>query len=406
MYLNKTAPVLEKISQQITDIAKQIETNFDTLTGIVAELTETCTVASGQAGMNQRQLNITEQVYQREMHLTEAEIEEMIKQRKKLTESIQKAEEEFARVVLQLPGVFDLLTTTAADRASGLIQKVSRFFKKVSEKVVRWDITGIFHTGWKELKDMGTNLRDFFTADVEDDSEEPTKYGESSTKHSDELARDTMMFLEVMKIKPAVDAMIQMLLDQGDLNIQRTNDTVWETQARLDANMRAMKKKNKKVKKKPEMYVELEAIISNLQNVCEIVLGESKAMNPSKETYENVLANLTDAQEKLETMSKEMKSKLDAVASEENKVALPEASQQSKGFMVLERVAAQRFAKGKNLRIELRRYDRQTENITSHFELQKETAGLLSQLVVELNELDKTLGLMSQAATDLTNVSS
>ena len=38
--------------------------------------------------------------------------------------------------------------------------------------------------------------------------------------------------------------------------------------------------------------------------------------------------------------------------------------------------------------------------------MQKETAGLLSQLAVELNELGKTLDLLSTASTDLTNVSS
>ena len=43
-FMERTVPILEEISRQITDIAKQIENNFDTLTGIVAELTETCTV--------------------------------------------------------------------------------------------------------------------------------------------------------------------------------------------------------------------------------------------------------------------------------------------------------------------------------------------------------------------------
>ena len=407
MFLNKTAPLLEKISRQITDIAKQIGNNFDTLTGIVAELTETCTVASGQAAMNQRELSVTEQVNIKESEMTEAQIKEMIQKRKQLIESIQKAEEEFARVVLELPGALNLLTTTAVDRCTTAIHKVSRFFRKVTEKLTKLDVFGLFHTSYKELKDIGENIGNYFTADVVDDSEEPTNYGDNTTEQSEEVAKDMMIYLEVLKIKPAVDTMIQMLLDQGDLNIQRTNNTVWETQAKLDANMRVLKnKKNKKEVKKSEMHVELETIVTSLHNICEIVLGESKAMNPSKETYQHVLSDLTDAQEKLKSMSEVLKKKLDAVASAENTSPLPESPEQHKGFMVLERVATQRFAKGKKLHMELRRYDRETENITSHFEMQKETAALLSQLEVELNELRKTLEFLSTASIDLTNVSS
>ena len=104
--------------------------------------------------MNQRELSVTEQVNIKSSDLTEAQLKEMILERKKLTESIKKSEEEFAKVVLKLPGSFKLVTTTAIDRSTTFIHKASRFFKRITEKAVRFDIYGLFHTSWKEMQDV------------------------------------------------------------------------------------------------------------------------------------------------------------------------------------------------------------------------------------------------------------
>ena len=194
--------------------------------------------------------------------------------------------------------------------------------------------------------------------------------------------------------------MTQMLLEQGSLQVQRSNDTIWETQAQLEASMRAVKKTTGK-------FSELERIVSSLLNVCQTVLSESKAMNPSNEAYEQVISILSEAQDSLETMSKTLKEKLDARTAERNSAAAEDAAKPTKDrrYPVLEEIAQRRFAKGKELHTLWKRYDRQTDHITSHFEVQKETAELLSGLAVELNVLEKTLDLMSKASTDLTNVS-
>ena len=399
IYKYRTLPVLEYFSQQCTDIARQITNNFSVLTGIVDELTETCTVASGQAGMTQRELRITEQVNTEESESTEAEIKEMIEKRKRLVESIQKAEEEFAKIVLELPGAFNIMTTTAVDRCTSTLHNVSRFFRKATEKIMKFDIFGFFNTCEKELKEAKDMVVDWFQG-VKDDSEDPVSFGEGKTGKDEELAKEMIMYIKVMEIKAAVDFMTQTLLEQGSLKVQKsTIDTVWETEAKLGAKMRALKK--------GEKYAELESIVTSLLNVCQNILGESKSMSTSEETYNQVLNDLLGAQESLELMSKAMKHKLDSVAPEESKSSTEESPKQShhRGFMVLERIADERFARGRKLQIHLRRYDSETDNISSLFEVQKETAGLLSQLTAELTELGKALDHMSQAATSLTNVS-
>ena len=190
-----------------------------------------------------------------------------------------------------------------------------------------------------------------------------------------------------------------MLLDQGNLNIQRSSDVVWEGQAKLDANMRALKKIGNDA--------ELARIVSSILNVCELVLNESKSFHQTEETYQQVISILTEAQESIDAMAKTLKDKLDARTAEKDAAATQDATEGKKDirYPVLEQIAQRRFAKGKELHTLWKRYDRQTENITSHFEVQKETAELLSGLTVELNVLEKTLDLMSKASTDLTNVS-
>ena len=116
MYLNKTVPVLETILQQTKDIAGQLESNFTRINGIISEMTETCTVVGTTIKTNQGELSATQKVNLEESEATQEQIKEMIRVRKTMADSIETAEEEFSKVVLGLPGILDLLGTTAVER--------------------------------------------------------------------------------------------------------------------------------------------------------------------------------------------------------------------------------------------------------------------------------------------------
>ena len=326
----------------------------------------------------------------------------MIQQRKALAGSIERAEEEFAKVVLELPGVFNLLGTTAADKCSSVLHFASKYFRKLSEKAMNLQIVGFVKTLGKTLIRIKENVGEFLTDDGIDSGEEATEYDDPRTGNDEEVSKELITHIKVMQTKTAVDLMTQMLLEQGNLQVHGSSDTVWETKAQLEASMRAVKKTTGK-------FTELERVVSSLLNVCQTVLSESKSMNPSKESYEQVISILSEAQDSLEMMSKTLKDKLDARTAERKAEAeaSEDAAKQTKDrrYPVLEEIAQRRFARGKELHTLLKRYDRQTKHITSHFEVQKETAELLSGLTVELNVLEKTLDLMSKASTDLTNVS-
>ena len=154
-----------------------------------------------------------------------------------------------------------------------------------------------------------------------------------------------------------------------------------------------------------KMYALVKRIVTSLLEVCKDVLAESKSFNPSAETYQTILRKLSEIQKNLESVNEELSAVADAIKSEENKIVLPEGLKENKGIMALENVLQKRHAKGQTLHTLLGRYDRQTENITSQFEVKKETAALLSQLTLELGELEETLDFMSQASVDLSNVS-
>ena len=265
-------------------------------------------------------------------------------------------------------------------------------------------IVGFVKTLGKTLIGIKENVGEFLTDDGIDSGDEATEYDDPRTGNDEEVSRELITHIKVMQINTAVDLMTQMLLEQGNLQVQGSTDTIWETKAQLEASMRAVKKTTGK-------FTELERVVSSLLNVCQTVLSESKSMNPSKESYEEVISILSEAQDSLEMMSKTLKDKLDARTAERKAEAEAEASEDAakqtkdRRYPVLEEIAQRRFARGKELHTLLKRYDRQTEHITSHFEVQKETAELLSGLTVELNVLEKTLDLMSKASTDLANVS-
>ena len=92
---------------------------------------ETCTFATGHVSTTQRQNSVAEQANITERDTTEEELKTMIEERKKFVKEIEKAEDEFAEVTMELPGAFNLLTSTAAERCTSALYETSRFFKKL-----------------------------------------------------------------------------------------------------------------------------------------------------------------------------------------------------------------------------------------------------------------------------------
>ena len=400
MYLNKTVPVLETILQQTKDIAGQLESNFTQINGIISEMTETCTVVGTTIRTNQGELSATQKVNLEESEATQGQIKEMIERRKTMADSIETAEEEFSKVVLGLPGILDLLGTTAVERCMVVLNVASRFFRKITEKLVMGDKIGCIRVLYKELTIIREMLYDFFARDTTDDYEEESMFQDRETKHDKESSKDLIMSIKIMQIKTTIGLMIQMLLNQGTLSMHRTKDVVWETQAKLGVNMRTHKKITGE-------YAKFQGLVSNLSDVCQTILDESRSMHPSEETYQKVMDDLLHAQETLDVMLKEIRSKLDAMLSKQKVTTVTKFPQKSlyKGYLILEQIAEGRFNKGRQLHSLWRRYDRHTENISSHFEGQKETAETLSQLNMEMNVLERKLDLMAEASRDLTSVS-
>ena len=310
MYLNKTVPVLEKILQQTKDIAGQLEPNFTTINGIISEMAETCTVFGGKSRTNQGELSTTQRVNLEQSEATQEQIKEMIEERKIMAGSVEKAEEEFCKVVLGLPGILDLLGTTAVERCMMVLNVASRFFRKITEKLVMRDTKGCFKVLHKELTIIREMMCDFFARDTVDDCEEENMFQDREAKNDKETSKDLVMSIKIMQIKTAIDLMIQMLLEQGTLGVPSTRDVVWETQAKLGVNMRTLKKITGE-------YANLQELISSLSDVCQTILDESRSMHPSQETYQKVIDDLLQAQDTLDGMLKTIKCKLDAILSKQ-----------------------------------------------------------------------------------------
>ena len=268
MYLNKTVPVLEKILQQTKDIAGQLEDNFSTVNGIISEMTETCTVVGGKFKTNEGQLSVTQEVNLDESEETQQQIKAMIEERKMMADSIEKAEQEFSKVVLGLPGILDLLGTTAVERCMVVLHVASRFFRKYNEKHRKRNNRDCFRLVYKELTLIAEMLYDFFARDTTDAYEE-SMFQDKETKKDKESSKDLIMSIKIMQIKTAIDWMIEMLLEQGSLSMHRTRDVVWETEARLGVNMRTLKKIRGE-------YAKFQELVSNLSDVCQTILDESR----------------------------------------------------------------------------------------------------------------------------------
>ena len=183
-------------------------------------------------------------------------------------------------------------------------------------------------------------------------------FQDRETKHDKESSKDLIMSIKIMQIKTTIGLVIQMLLNQGPLSMHKTKDVVWETQAKLGVNMRTYKKITGE-------YAKFQELVSNLSDVCQTILDESRSMHPSEETYQKVMDDLLQAQETLDVMLKEIRNKLDVMLSKQKVTTVTKFPQKSlyKGYLILEQIAEGRFNKGRELHSLWRRYDRHTENM-------------------------------------------
>ena len=217
-------------------------------------------------------------------------------------------------------------------------------------------------------------------------------------KSAEEAFEESVTYSNVLPVKKAADLLKQMLHDEKNMRNPELSDSFRETQANLEMTKRKLKTKSTS---------ELVEIVSGLLNVCETVLKESKYFHNSQESHSKILAKLSDHQKELDEMLTRVEDNIDGKSAELKNIKPPGPSKPKpcEGYAVLEQIALKRSAKKRELHSLWKRYDRKTEEITSHFDAQKETAQVLSQLTLELRQLENTLRLLEKVSVNLSEVS-
>ena len=501
--LGEPIPVLDNTRHKMNTVADKSGSNFDTLNGLLSEMTESCTTTKSQANTCQEKATIKQAVNKNESKENEAKIRNMIEERKKFVNDIVNAQEEFAKMVLGLPGVLSVLTSTAGGRVMSVVRGVTGFFKKVTEKARNFKIfetIGAFRDG---VADAAEAVVDYFTEDLVDDSDQPISFKDKRTALEEEVEMEQKIYSRIFPFNKTAQLLIVMLSQKDNFDEKSMRAKLWEMQDTLDVTARAMKKtaeveestqlksivscvlnvcqdvlheagsgrltdetrrnsieklnesqkslnsmlntrnrkliakfqkavesmkrtlmkqgfmsrllitsdfgKNKQkletALKKMERKIKIQQILSSLMNSCDTLLQESKSMTPSAKTREKAVRDIRSVQYSLENILQEMEGSITSKSEQLQKLQAESSDQtQYKGYEAPQKRELQRLAKGQDLYFYWKRYDRQTENITSHFDAQKETAQVLAKLTLELSELRKNLELMSKTSTDLSNV--
>ena len=501
--LGQIIPVLEKTRQKMKTVAEKTGSNFATLNGLLAEMTESCTTAKSHASTDQVKASVKERVNSIEKIKTENEIMRMREDRERFVNDIVKAQEEFAKMVLGLPGVLSVLTSTAGGRIMSVARGVAGFFKKVTGKLMFgkvFETLGVIRDGVVDAKEA---IVDYFTDDLFDDSDQPISFKDKRTTLEEELEMEQKIYSRIFPFNQTAQLLIVMLSQRENFDEKSIREKLWQMQDTLDVTARAMEKtaeveestqlrlivssvlsvcqvvldetrsrglseetrqssieklnksqkslngmsntKNKKLiakfqkaiesmkrtllrqglmsryligsdvgktkqkmeaaLRKMEKKIKIQQILSALMNSCDALLQESKSMTPSVKTREKAVRDIRSAQKSLEIILQEMEGTIKSKSEDLQKLQ-SEASDNTryKGYDASQKRELERLAKGHDLYFYWKRYDRQTENITSHYDAQKETAQVLSKLTLELMELKRNLELMSKTSADISNV--
>ena len=179
----------------------------------MGELTEICTDAKCQTSTSQGELSINKDVYLKEKKVTQDEVKRMIEERKELAERIEKAQEEFAKKMTNLPGVVNLLSATAAERAVTAFQNSTSFFRKFTEKALNFDVGGCLNT----FVDMAKTMDGLFARD-EDENDDTTTLEDrgtiledQETVLEDQLSKELKIFVKILAVKTTVELLVFML---------------------------------------------------------------------------------------------------------------------------------------------------------------------------------------------------
>ena len=274
------------------------------MTGILAELTETSTVATGHTETTQKQSTITKQVSVTERDTNEEELKVMIEERKKFVKEIDKAQDEFAAVTMELPEALSLLTSTAAETCMTEVYNTSRFFKNLTEKAVRFDLFGCFMTFNEEVKRL-TNKFYGSTEENEEGANKAITFEEDETKITEEVSRDLTIHTRFYAVNSTVDLIIKMLSKQVKFKIQSFDDVIKLTQHRH--------KDKQRIFEKTKGQEDLERILSSVEEACEMTLTHWEIQMKTSTThtppfwyfhptYQQVAATLVEAHKFLEAL--------------------------------------------------------------------------------------------------------
>ena len=493
----------------IINVAQKTESNFKTLNGLVAEMTETCTIARSREQTNQRVKSGRKEMYQQEGKEVEEKIQSTIEDRKKLIDDIIDAQKEFEKTVLEIPGALGVLSSTAGKRVMSAVKGAAKLFQNFSKNLMTFNLFGCFRTVRDALYDVADTIEECLTDDVVDDSDEPISYEDKRVKFEEEYEKEMKIYSRISSMKEIIKLLIS-LASKENLNSSEERTELWEMQDSLNFTFSALSKTTEVTK-----YAELDELVSSILDVCQEVSDETRFRGFHEEVRTKSLKKLDEVQRSLHAMSKKKNIKLILKLQKavESLIQNPMLSRQGQGYLgqrygqryfcrnffgynrieniqeelrdiqkktggtyrkiqqiissllnacgtllkepnkshetvrdlkgtqqslakilkdmdssiktkreqlesltttsyqrqdkeydVSQKRDIERMAKGQGLYFQWKRYDRQTENITEHYELQREIAETMSQLALDLIELKKTLDLMSRASTDLSNV--
>ena len=217
---------------------KQGERNFDDLDGIVGELAEICTNAKGQTSGSQWELEVAKKVNLKEKEITEDHIKRMIEHRKEFFKVIDKAQDEYAAAMMDLPGVFNLLTSTAADTAMSAIHETSSSFRTFTEQAMKLDIVGCVKTIFK----LGQKIGRLFMERENENRRTTTIFEDKRTLLEDYLTKESTLYSNISAIRISVGLLVT-LLKTENLNKNRDDfgNRTLETKVEADVDFRSLK---------------------------------------------------------------------------------------------------------------------------------------------------------------------
>ena len=365
-------------------VAKTTEHKITSKNQLVAEMGETCSAANGQVSIDQTQKRAFNEENLDEEKAMDEKIKKKMKEWKDNVRNIEKIQEDFAKSTNNLPGVIKTLGTAAAKNLSYAFGPAFSFVQKAAEKMAKGDFLDLISFIGDRIAESSKGQKD-----VNDSLQTMSFEDEQMTQEQEELYKETMLYTNTLPIKTAVDMLIKILDKHGSFqDMQGSASNVWKRYAKLNASMRKLK-----ITGNDE---EIQTIANGVLTICETIVSESRQFNTSQEPFNRAMKELNQYQMSLEQRLKEMKASMNRRSSE---------IKRKEDRRDLSTPFEKRFFTGKELHYLWKKCDKKTQDISWYFEAQKETARQLSQLKLNIEELQKTLDATSKASVHLSNVS-